>query len=257
MYEDGYTKSRHPALFRLTASAEWILHLAAALSTCRSSVTRESTATRSHWARSKIISRPEIFRPGRSPEARNPGSRVGAGGLAMHNFNSEVDQLGDEIAVLSAHLDAATARLLDLIRQFDARGGWNSGFRSCAAWLSWGGSSRRWEHSSYRRWPPRERPCTSGPVGGTGASQWDTETFPRKRRPPWPRSRPMPWPCWRRRRCIMSSIPGPRGSATRWWSTSTPRRSPTRITLVSPSWKTARASPRTHPGAWRVTPAGW
>ncbi len=50
---------------------------------------------------------------------------------------SELDQLGDEIAVLSAHLDAATARLLDLIREFDARGGWNSGFRSCAAWLSW------------------------------------------------------------------------------------------------------------------------
>jgi hypothetical protein len=33
--------------------------------------------------------------------------------------------------------DAATARLLDLIREFDARGGWNNGFRSCAAWLSW------------------------------------------------------------------------------------------------------------------------
>jgi hypothetical protein len=49
----------------------------------------------------------------------------------------DLDQLGDEIAVLSAHLDAATARLLDLIREFDARGGWNSGFRSCAAWLSW------------------------------------------------------------------------------------------------------------------------
>src|SRR5437762_4864955 len=49
----------------------------------------------------------------------------------------ELDQLGDEIALLSAHLDAATARLLDLIREFDARGGWNSGFRSCAAWLSW------------------------------------------------------------------------------------------------------------------------
>ena len=39
--------------------------------------------------------------------------------------------------MLSAHLDAATARLLDLIREFDARGGWNSGFCSCAAWLSW------------------------------------------------------------------------------------------------------------------------
>jgi hypothetical protein len=55
----------------------------------------------------------------------------------MYNFNSEVDRLGDEIAELSALLDAATARLLDLIREFDARGGWNSGFRSCAAWLSW------------------------------------------------------------------------------------------------------------------------
>jgi hypothetical protein len=50
---------------------------------------------------------------------------------------ADLDQLGDEIAVLSAHLDAATARLLDLIREFDARGGWNSGFCSCAAWLSW------------------------------------------------------------------------------------------------------------------------
>jgi len=48
-----------------------------------------------------------------------------------------LDRLGDEIAELSAHLDAATARLLDLIREFDARKGWNNGFRSCAAWLSW------------------------------------------------------------------------------------------------------------------------
>src|SRR5438094_2171972 len=50
---------------------------------------------------------------------------------------AELDRLGDEIAELAAHLDAATARLLDLIREFDARGGWNTGFRSCAAWLSW------------------------------------------------------------------------------------------------------------------------
>src|SRR5258708_15975243 len=48
-----------------------------------------------------------------------------------------LDRLGDEIAELSAHLDAATAQLLDLIREFDARDGWNTGFRSCAAWLSW------------------------------------------------------------------------------------------------------------------------
>jgi hypothetical protein len=50
---------------------------------------------------------------------------------------AELDRLGDEIAELSAHLQAATARLLDLIREFDARAGWNNGFRSCAAWLSW------------------------------------------------------------------------------------------------------------------------
>jgi uncharacterized protein DUF222/HNH endonuclease len=48
-----------------------------------------------------------------------------------------LDQLGDEIAELSVHLEAATARLLDLIREFDAREGWNTGFRSCAAWLAW------------------------------------------------------------------------------------------------------------------------
>jgi 5-methylcytosine-specific restriction endonuclease McrA len=49
----------------------------------------------------------------------------------------ELDRLGDEIAELSAHLEAATARLLDLIREFDAGGGWSNGFRSCAAWLTW------------------------------------------------------------------------------------------------------------------------
>ena len=50
---------------------------------------------------------------------------------------AEMDRLGDEIAELSAHLDAATAHLLDLIRDFDAGGGWGNGFRSCAQWLSW------------------------------------------------------------------------------------------------------------------------
>src|SRR5437762_9613228 len=49
----------------------------------------------------------------------------------------ELDRLGDEIAELSAHLDAATARLLELIREFDTREGWNTGFSSCAAWLAW------------------------------------------------------------------------------------------------------------------------
>ena len=43
--------------------------------------------------------------------------------------------MGDEIAELAAHQDAAGARVLELIREFDAREGWGTGFSSCAAWL--------------------------------------------------------------------------------------------------------------------------
>ena len=50
---------------------------------------------------------------------------------------AELDRVGDEIAELSAHIEAAMAHLLDLIREFDARGGWGNGFRTCAHWLSW------------------------------------------------------------------------------------------------------------------------
>src|SRR5438445_7458813 len=69
--------------------------------------------------------------------------------IATHPRIVELERLGDEIAELSAHLDAATARLLDLIRDFDARGGWNTGFSSCAAWLTWRvglelGAAREW-----------------------------------------------------------------------------------------------------------------
>ena len=46
-------------------------------------------------------------------------------------------RLGDEIAELAAHIDAATYRLLVLIREFDQRGGWETGFKTCAHWLSW------------------------------------------------------------------------------------------------------------------------
>ena len=57
--------------------------------------------------------------------------------VAISEPVDELDRLGDEIAELAAHLDAATAHLLELIREFDARGGWNHGFRSCAHWLSY------------------------------------------------------------------------------------------------------------------------
>jgi len=59
-----------------------------------------------------------------------------------------VEELGQEIASLSAHLDAATHRLLECIRRFDEAGGWyEQGAISCAHWLAWrvgldGGTAR-------------------------------------------------------------------------------------------------------------------
>jgi hypothetical protein len=88
--------------------------------------------------------------PAAARAAQKPGCKVGAepkGDSPMHTSmptfhptperELELARLGDEIAELAAHLEAATARLLDLIREFDARSGWGNGFRSCAEWLTW------------------------------------------------------------------------------------------------------------------------
>ena len=46
--------------------------------------------------------------------------------------------LGDEIAKLAAHLEAAEYQLISKIGEFDASGGWvDEGCISCAQWLSW------------------------------------------------------------------------------------------------------------------------
>jgi hypothetical protein len=51
---------------------------------------------------------------------------------------SSIEELGEEIASLSAHLDAATHHLLECIRLFDDAGGWHdTGAFSCAHWLAW------------------------------------------------------------------------------------------------------------------------
>src|ERR687891_37469 len=83
--------------------------------------------------------RTAIARPRGSQVARKLGCTVAAAerDSVMQMPAADLDRLGDEIAELSAHLQAATARLLDLIREFDAQGGWNTGFRTCAAWLNW------------------------------------------------------------------------------------------------------------------------
>ena len=46
--------------------------------------------------------------------------------------------MADDIAVLAAHIDAATQKLLTQIRAFDSASGWyHLGAMSCAHWLSW------------------------------------------------------------------------------------------------------------------------
>lgn len=51
---------------------------------------------------------------------------------------ADKERLGDEIAELAAHLDAATHRLLTLIGDFDESGGWgDQGALTCAHWLCW------------------------------------------------------------------------------------------------------------------------
>ncbi len=47
----------------------------------------------------------------------------------------DVDVLGDQIAEMSAHIDAAMHRLLTTIREFDVASGWRvQGALSCAHW---------------------------------------------------------------------------------------------------------------------------
>jgi hypothetical protein len=58
-------------------------------------------------------------------------------GIRMTTQSTDLEQLGDEIAELAAHLHAATFRLLARLHEFDRRGGWGGGFRSCAHWLFW------------------------------------------------------------------------------------------------------------------------
>jgi len=49
-----------------------------------------------------------------------------------------IETLGNQIAALSAHINAAQYRLLSLISEFERRGGWGEwGTKSCAHWLNW------------------------------------------------------------------------------------------------------------------------
>jgi hypothetical protein len=62
------------------------------------------------------------------------GQRAPAGAAADSDF---IEDLGDEIATLAAHIHAATHRILVLIAEFDRLRGWEqSGHADCARWLT-------------------------------------------------------------------------------------------------------------------------
>ena len=52
--------------------------------------------------------------------------------LAVRGGGAELEELGECIAELAAQISAATFELLAMLRDFDERGGWASGFHSCA-----------------------------------------------------------------------------------------------------------------------------
>ena len=67
-----------------------------------------------------------------TPHASHPP----AAALGEPAESADLDRLGDQIAELSARIDAATYELLCYLHQFNQQHGWE-GFRSCAHWLNW------------------------------------------------------------------------------------------------------------------------
>ncbi|MEN8145211.1 MAG: DUF222 domain-containing protein, partial [Gemmatimonadota bacterium] len=69
--------------------------------------------------------------------AYSASSSPAASGSDPFDDADSLEELEEEIAVLAAHIHAATHRLLVLIAEFDRRRGWElGGHRSCAHWLA-------------------------------------------------------------------------------------------------------------------------
>ena len=69
-----------------------------------------------------------------TPHESHPPAAAAA--LGEPAESADLDRLGDQIAELSARIDAAIYELLCYLREFDRQHGWE-GFRSCAHWLNW------------------------------------------------------------------------------------------------------------------------
>ena len=69
-------------------------------------------------------------------ECKPPDAVAARPGPAQAPQPPELELLGNQIAELSARIDAATYELLCHLHEFDRRYGWE-GWRSCAHWLNW------------------------------------------------------------------------------------------------------------------------
>lgn len=78
-------------------------------------------------------------RPGPTAEdAEAAGTAEDAEFLDPFDDMDSLEELGDEIATLAAHIHAATQRMLALLADFDRRRGWEiGGHRTCAHWLAY------------------------------------------------------------------------------------------------------------------------
>ena len=75
--------------------------------------------------------------PGDAPESVDNDASPAADAPESVDELDALEELGDEIATLAAHIHAATHRLLVMIAEFDERRGWElDGQRSCAHWLA-------------------------------------------------------------------------------------------------------------------------
>ena len=177
--------------------------------------------------------------------------------LAETVGGAELEELGERIAELAAQISAATYELLAMLRDFDARGGWNGGFHSCAHWLTWrvgldpgaarekmrvaralgalpllSAAMRRGEisYSKVRALTRIATPATEEELlrfgrAGTAARRrlrWEKRRS-RLTTLPWSNAAPMPWAWWPRALSPRASIQVAVATATRWWCTSTPR----------------------------------
>ena len=87
-------------------------------------------------AATPVASLPPSATPDQPATSADSTARVASIAPISTGLNPDLDPLGDEIALLCAHITAATYRVLCLLRVYDAEERWQ-GFRSCAHWFSW------------------------------------------------------------------------------------------------------------------------